>query len=105
MSAPTSSSSVPTVLGYSIREHIASGGMSQVYRALNPITNHLVAIKVIPLDSKAVNAEAEGKKVVREIRIHEVLKHASILQLIGGESREGRGIWPEGLYIVLDLGW
>ena len=92
------------VLGqYRIREHIASGGMSQVYRALHSSTDRLVAVKVIPLDS---TNEVEGKKVLREIRIHETLKHQNILELIGGESkaRSADGRWPEGLYIVLDLG-
>lgn len=99
-----STSSTITVQGYSIREHIASGGMSQVYRALNSSTGRLAAIKVIPLDSKATNAVAEGKKMIREMRIHEILKHANVLEMIGGEPRGAAGIWPEGLYIVLDLG-
>ena len=96
--------SPPLVLGsYKIREHIASGGMSQVYRALHSSTDRLVAVKVVPLES---SDEIQGKKMLREIRIHETLKHQNILELIGGESkgRSADGRWPEGLYIVLDLG-
>lgn len=94
----------PTVLGsYTIREHIASGGNAQVYRALHAVTGRLVAIKVIPLQS---GSDVEAKKVLREIRIHETLKHPAVLELVGGESklRSPDGVWPEGLYIVLDLG-
>ena len=95
----------PLVLGsYVIRELIASGGMSQVYRALHSSSDRLVAVKVVPLDSTAPDAEIQGKKMLREIRIHETLKHPNILELIGGESKRAEGRWPEGLYIVLDLG-
>lgn len=41
---------------------------------------------------------------MREMRIHETLKHKNILELIGGEPREQQGHYPAGLYIVLDLG-
>lgn len=96
------------MLSYRIREHIANGGIASVYRALNSKTSQLAAIKIIPLgDPKDINAEREWKKVQREMRIHETLRHKNILRLIGGEVREQsgeRGEWAAGLYIVLDLG-
>lgn len=90
----------PIVLAaFSIREHIASGGIAEVYRGLST-SGSLVAIKVIPLQH---DSGTERKKILREMRIHETLKHDNILELIGGEQREREGNWPEGLYIVLSL--
>ncbi|BGP57421.1 Chk1 protein kinase [Rhodotorula sphaerocarpa] len=122
----TAVSSFPPLLGYVPREHIASGGQSSVFRALNPSTNHLAAIKVVPLnlprsDPAAAAAGGGGmdpavaqkaKQLVREMRIHETLDHRNILRLFGGETRDEchvrseRGTetsWPSGLYMVLDL--
>ncbi|GAA5860103.1 hypothetical protein JCM8547_009178 [Rhodosporidiobolus lusitaniae] len=110
--------SFPPLLGYTPREHLASGGQSTVYRALNPTSNHLAAIKIVPLhlspsqqEQQAVQAKA--KQLVREMRIHETLKHRNILRLFGGETREGCSVemgerkstmdWPPGLYMLLDL--
>lgn len=39
-----------------------------------------------------------------QVRVHESLKHQSILALIGGETRLPEGQWPGGLWMVLDLG-
>lgn len=119
--------SFPPLLGYVPREHIASGGQSSVFRALNPASNHLAAIKVVPLNLPASQEAANGgtagvmgpaiaqkaKQLVREMRIHETLDHKNILRLFGGETREpctvqtergARMDWPGGLYMVLDLG-
>ncbi|GAA6025457.1 hypothetical protein JCM10207_005732 [Rhodosporidiobolus poonsookiae] len=113
--------SFPPLLGYLPREHIASGGQSSVYRALNPTTEHLAALKVVPLvvtqASEAAAIQAKAKQLVREMRIHETLQHRNILRLFGGETREGcevelprekgrrpkRVDWPSGLYMLLDL--
>ncbi|GAA5928355.1 hypothetical protein JCM1841_003539 [Sporobolomyces salmonicolor] len=115
-------SSFPPLLGYIPREHIASGGQSSVYRSLNPHTAHLAAIKIVPLAVSPADAahdaqvQAKAKQLVREMRIHETLKHRNVLQLFGGETRDqctvvqeypqGRRnetVWPTGLYMVLDL--
>ncbi|BGP50608.1 Chk1 protein kinase [Rhodotorula kratochvilovae] len=115
--------SFPPLLGYIPREHLASGGQSAVYRALNPSTDHLAAIKVVPLRVPAGTAQggtaamdpavaAKAKQLVREMRIHETLHHRNILRLFGGETRDectvratsgGETTWPSGLYMVLDL--
>lgn len=119
--------SFPPLLGYLPREHIASGGQSNVYRALNPKTDQLAALKVVPLvlgtagERDAAAVQAKAKQLVREMRIHETLQHRNILRLFGGETREGCEVlvggggssmgdpgrtiaWPAGLYMVLDLG-
>ena len=119
--------SFPPLLGFVPREHLASGGQSAVYRALNASTDQLAAIKVVPLrvPPGAAAAAAGGtaamdpttaakaKQLVREMRIHETLHHRNILRLFGGETRDectvratagGETTWPSGLYMVLDLG-
>ena len=118
----------PPLLGYVPREYLAQGGQSIVYRALNHATNHLAALKVVPLDSAAASRPGTGaaesaelspamqqkaKQLVREMRIHETLDHKNILRLFGGGTRQACTVetekgtttaWPTGLYMVLDLG-
>lgn len=119
----------PPLLGYVPREYLAQGGQSIVYRALNHATNHLAALKVVPLDPAAASRPAQpgaaesaelspamqqkAKQLVREMRIHETLDHKNILRLFGGETRHACVVetekgtttaWPTGLYMVLDLG-
>lgn len=78
--------------------------MSTVYRARHP-THGLAAVKIIPLDPNRSDHAVKGKAVVREMRIHETLKHENVLELIGGEMKEGDGgRWPGGLYLVMALG-
>ncbi|GAA5907845.1 hypothetical protein JCM6882_004572 [Rhodosporidiobolus microsporus] len=119
--APQLLASFPPLLGYLPREHLASGGQSSVYRALNPSTDHLAALKVVPLvlsasspdpERERAAVQAKAKQLVREMRIHETLKHRNVLRLFGGETREecevesgkGRRVgWPAGLYMLLDL--
>ena len=117
----------PPLLGYVPREYLAQGGQSIVYRALNHATNHLAALKVVPLDPAAASRpggqaesaelspamQQKAKQLVREMRIHETLDHKNILRLFGGETRQACVVetekgtttaWPTGLYMVLDLG-
>lgn len=93
----------PTLFSYTIREQIAAGGMSTVYRARHPNGN-LAAIKVVQLDLNSAAAQSQGKAILREMRIHETLKHQAVLEMIGGEMREQAGAWPSGLYLLLALG-
>lgn len=101
--------SFPPLLGYQPREYIASGGQSSIYRALHTQLKTFAALKVVPFPlHHQQELEAKAKQLVREMRIHETLKHKNILQLFGGETRESlkvRGTeWPMGLYMILDLG-
>lgn len=115
--SPAPAPSFPPLMGYIPREHIASGGQSSVWRALNLSTEHHAAMKVVPLRISAASSDAQtaakAKQLVREMRIHETLQHRNILRLFGGETREdctvraengGETTWPSGLYMLLDLG-
>ncbi|BGO94236.1 hypothetical protein NBRC10512_006870 [Rhodotorula toruloides] len=114
--SPAPAPSFPPLMGYIPREHIASGGQSSVWRALNLSTEHHAAMKVVPLRISAASSDAQtaakAKQLVREMRIHETLQHRNILRLFGGETREdctvraengGETTWPSGLYMLLDL--
>lgn len=99
----------PPLLGYVPREYIASGGQSSIYRALNTAKQTFAALKVVPFPlQQQAELEAKAKQLVREMRIHETLKHKNILQLFGGETRQAVKVkhveWPMGLYMILDLG-
>lgn len=97
------------LLGYVPREYIASGGQSSIYRALHTAKQTFAALKVVPFPlQQQAELEAKAKQLVREMRIHETLKHKNILQLFGGETRQAVKVkhveWPMGLYMILDLG-
>ncbi|GAA5886823.1 hypothetical protein JCM16303_005718 [Sporobolomyces ruberrimus] len=96
------------LLGYVPREYIASGGQSSIYRALHTAKQTFAALKVVPFPlQQQAELEAKAKQLVREMRIHETLKHKNILQLFGGETRQAVKVkhveWPMGLYMILDL--
>ncbi|SCV70180.1 BQ2448_1574 [Microbotryum intermedium] len=109
--ASTSGSLPPMViLGYQLREQIASGSTSRVYRARHQSPNHahpFAAVKVVRLDDRVQDSIMQGKQLVREMRIHETLKHGNVLELFGGVSRmqdsDEQGGWPKGLYLCLAL--
>lgn len=93
------------VAGYKLREHIASGGQANVYRAKHVQKGVYAAIKIVPCDTADANGKRHMALLMREKRIHETLKHSSVLELMFGEerSRDHAG-WPAGLYLVLTLG-
>lgn len=87
-----------------LREQIGSGGTSTVWRALLPPST-FYAVKVV----RATGSSAiEAKKLDREFRIHQTLRHRNILEIVAAERRgaeESKGnSWPEGLYIAMQLG-
>jgi len=106
-------SSFPPLLGYVPRDFIGQGGQSTIYRALNLETQLFAALKVVPFPlHHQQELDAKAKQLVREMRIHETLKHRNVLRLFGGETRQACTVdkrgnkmeWPMGLYMVLDLG-
>ncbi|SGY15464.1 BQ5605_C013g07374 [Microbotryum silenes-dioicae] len=109
--ASTSGSLPPLViLGYQLREQIASGSTSRVYRARHQSPNHahpFAAVKVVRLDDRVHDSIMQRKQLVREMRIHETLKHGNVLELFGGVSRmqdsDEQNGWPKGLYLCLAL--
>jgi len=95
----------PLILNrFSFREEIAQGSTASVWRAKSVDDGSLVAIKIVELDFEDASQQLRAKQVVREVRIHETLKHQSVLTLIGGETRVREGQWPGGLYMALELG-
>ncbi|KAK4047311.1 Chk1 protein kinase [Microbotryomycetes sp. JL201] len=93
-----------TVHGYTTREQLGAGGNATVYRA-KANDGQLAAIKVIAFEhADSKQAEHKWKLVVREVKIHETLKHANLLEFIAGEPRERHGVWPKGMYLVMQLG-
>ena len=95
----------PLILNrFSFREEIAQGSTASVWRAKAVDDGLLVAIKIVELDFQDPTQQTRAKQVVREVRIHETLKHQAVLSLIGGETRAREGQWPGGLYMALELG-
>ncbi|KAM0790935.1 hypothetical protein ACM66B_004241 [Microbotryomycetes sp. NB124-2] len=92
-----------TIKGYTTREQLGAGGNATVYRAKST-DGQLAAIKVIAFEHKdSQQAELKWKLVVREVKIHETLKHSNVLEFIAGEPRDRQGIWPKGMYLVMQL--
>ncbi|KAK4699855.1 hypothetical protein P7C70_g6402, partial [Phenoliferia sp. Uapishka_3] len=89
-----------------LRQQIGSGGTSTVWRALLPTkpTSTFYAVKIV----KTITGNpVEAKKVDREFRIHQTLRHEFVLEIVAAERRErekmGEDEWPEGLYIAMQL--
>ena len=76
-----------TSLGrYQVVEHLASGGMGEVYRARDPALGRQVAIKVL-----AIAPDAERlARFEREARATAALAHPNILTLFDVGAHEGR---------------
>ncbi|MBW0481374.1 hypothetical protein O181_021089 [Austropuccinia psidii MF-1] len=100
----------PLIKGYSIGQDIAEGGFSRVYKAFNPNAPPpcIAAIKVISLLDRSSNPtldELGYKRIKKEIKVHQVLKHNNILELIDSvEDQKGipsRNI-PPAFYIILE---
>ena len=82
---------------YAIQEHIASGGMGEVYRAhrVDAEFEKAVAVKLMPLAGRG-GFLFDRFRIER--RILGTLDHAHIARLIDG------GVTPEGLpYLIMDL--
>lgn len=94
----------PTLLFYELREQLAIGGQATVYRARHVTNRNLAAVKIIALDLQDPQAQVKVKTVLREMRIHETLKHQAVLKLLGGEMKEKVGVYEAGLWIALELG-
>jgi eukaryotic-like serine/threonine-protein kinase len=65
--------------GYTIQRHLASGGMGEVYEALQPLTERLVALKILRPAART-NANAT-RRYVKEVRTLGSLEHASIVTI------------------------
>ncbi len=113
-----------TIGGYQILEKVGAGGSGSVYRGRNPITDKIVAIKVIPPEATA--NESLRMRFVQECQVARKLNHPQIVKMIDyglegaraylvmeyieGESlgerlqREGRLAEAEALAIIEQVG-
>lgn len=87
---------------------LADAYRNRVFKALNPLVGY-AAVKVIATKSTASSTlsppdSSTLKRILKEIRVHETLKHQHILELFGSrEDEHGKpelGI-PPAVYIVL----
>lgn len=87
-----------------LRQQIASGSTCTVFRALHPgPPAKFVAVKYITLPPASAPEDGNFKKLMREVKIHETLRHRNVLEMLGGEVREKEEGWPRGLFIVMKL--
>ncbi|HEY1066248.1 MAG TPA: serine/threonine-protein kinase, partial [Pirellulales bacterium] len=81
---------------YVVLEKIGAGGMAIVYKAIQPLTGHVVAIKVLS-SVKSVGADEEFRRFDREVRAAAKLDHPNIIMAYDAVFREGRN------YLVLEF--
>lgn len=91
--------SLPRVLqGYEIQDHLGSGGMGEIYRALEQRTGRLVALKV---EGDRAGQDPSGcfrERFLREARILQGLHHENLPEFYGvGEAPDGR------MFIAMEL--
>lgn len=76
--APSPESRIGTVLDhYEIKSLLGSGGMGQVYAALDAELNRMVALKFLPLDRAASDDDTE--QLLREAKAASALNHPQIV--------------------------
>src|SRR5690606_30187991 len=76
------------IYGYTLRRHIASGGMADVFEATHPTTNRRVALKLMKEELRSKpTAQA---RFSREVRTIAMLSHSNIVSIIdAGEAAAG----------------
>ncbi len=79
---------------YLITEHIGSGGMANVYKAVEKDTNHVVAVKA--LKDEFLEDQEFVRRFGREAQAVVSLSHDNIVRSLGVISEEG------GRYIILE---
>jgi serine/threonine-protein kinase len=90
--SPKSTNALPRIGRFVTEEVIGKGGMGTVYKALDPLGQRHVALKVMH------EASPENRdRFLREIRILENLRHDNIVRFL--ESGEGNSL----LYFAMDL--
>jgi hypothetical protein len=90
----------PIIQGFQVADAIGSGAFSKVFRAQHPVSSELVAIKVITYQGGQVDS-----KIVKEVKMHRILKHANILEVLGTEVDEDGSkykVWGPAFFIILE---
>ncbi|KAJ4467223.1 kinase-like domain-containing protein [Lentinula aciculospora] len=93
----------PKVAGYDLVQQIGGGGFSTVFRAVNLQEHRVAACKVILITDQTT--EKDRKTIDKETRIHSVLKHVYVLELICAVTVElkYREVYVPGIYMLLEL--
>ncbi|KAJ3781368.1 kinase-like domain-containing protein [Lentinula aff. detonsa] len=93
----------PKVSGYDLVQQIGGGGFSTVFRAVNLEENRVAACKLVLITDKTT--EKDRKTIDKETRIHSVLKHRYVLELICAVTVElkYREVYVPGIYMLLEL--
>lgn len=79
---------LPTIPGYSVEEHIGSGGYGDVYRVRDIALGRTVAIKI--LRSIFSSAGPEYRLFERERKILACIEHPNVVQVFASGTLEGR---------------
>ncbi len=80
---------------YEIQERIGEGGMGSVYRALDPVLNRTVALKIVKIEGS--ESEELRDRLLREARTASSLSHAAIVPIYHA------GTYPGGVYIAMEF--
>ena len=81
---------------YRIVDLLGVGGMGEVYRARDERLNRLVAVKVLPADRVAANAERR-RRFIQEAQLASALQHPNIVTIFDIGSTE------VGDYLAMEL--
>jgi len=78
---------------YRIKARIGTGGMGEVYRAVDKTTGEVVAIKVLKQEARTI----DRTRFKREVRILAELRHPGVVRYIDhGQTKDGR------LFLVME---
>ncbi|KAJ3826408.1 kinase-like domain-containing protein [Lentinula raphanica] len=93
----------PKVAGYDLVQQIGGGGFSTVFRAVNLAESRVAACKLILITAETT--DKERKTIDKETRIHSILKHMYVLELIGAVTVEWKykEMYVPGVYMLLEL--
>ena len=82
---------------YEIVSHLGQGGMGTVYRAKHSFLGRDIALKLIPLEAKALNVDAR-KQFAMEMELLAKLDHPNVVRIYDGGVTEN-----DVAYIVMEL--
>ena len=77
---------VPKIPGYRDFEYISAGGMGEVWKAVDTITERVDAIKILPLQRRS--GERDRLRFQREIKTSAKLRHENIGMIYRGSMEE-----------------
>ncbi|KAJ3902458.1 kinase-like domain-containing protein [Lentinula edodes] len=93
----------PILLGFDLVQQIGDGGSSKVFEAINALDNRVAACKVIPITNQTT--DNDRKLLSKEARIHAVMKHEHVLELLATVIVELKyqKFYVPGVYMLIEL--